>query len=60
MITAGFALMCDSSLHGGVRTVAAQTSVASVNTTVKNSVTVSPVSLSLGGALQATGKVTQG
>ncbi len=60
MITAGFALICDSSPHGAVRTVAAQTSVASANTTVENSVTVNPVSLSLGSALQATGKVTAG
>ncbi|MGZ4943214.1 MAG: DUF4129 domain-containing protein [Halobacteriota archaeon] len=43
-----------------MRTVAAQTSVASVNTTVENSVTVSPVKLSLGSALQVSGTVTQG
>jgi hypothetical protein len=42
-------------------TVAAQTSEAFVNTTVvKNQVTVSPVSISLGSVVQATGTVTAG
>ena len=58
MITAGFAFMCDSSPHGGVLSVVAQASPA--NVTVTNNVTVSPVSISLGSTLQATGKVTDG
>ena len=58
MITAGFAFMCDSSPHCGVLSVAAQAS--SANATVTNNVTVSPVSISLGSTLQATGKVTDG
>lgn len=59
IITAGLALMCDSSPHSGVLTVAAQAST-SINTTVKNNVTVSPLSISLGSVLQATGKVSAG
>ncbi len=58
MIAAGCAFMGDSSPHGGVLSVAAQASPA--NATVTNNVTVSPVSISLGSTLQATGKVTDG
>ena len=58
MIAAGCAFMGDSSPHCGVLSVAAQAS--SANATVTNNVTVSPVSISLGSTLQATGKVTDG
>jgi hypothetical protein len=58
MIAAGFAFMCDSLPHCGLLSVAAQAS--SANATVTNNVTVSPVSISLGSTLQATGKVTAG
>jgi hypothetical protein len=58
MIAAGCAFMGDSSPRDGVLSVAAQASPA--NATVTNNVTLSPVSISLGSTLQATGKVTDG
>ena len=58
MIAPGFAFLGDSSPHCGVLSVAAQAS--SANATVTNNVTVSPVSISLGSTIQATGTVTEG
>ena len=60
MITAGFTFMCDSSPHSSVLSVAAQASSTSANTTVTNNLTVTPVTISLGSNLQASGKVTEG
>jgi hypothetical protein len=60
LITVGCVLMGDSVLHSGVVSAAAQASSASANATVTNNVTVSPVTISLGSALRATGKVTAG
>lgn len=59
-ITAGYALRYDRSPHCGVLSVAAQASPSSANTTVTNSLTVTPGTLSLGSTLQATGKATAG
>jgi len=60
IITAGFTVMCDSSPHSGVLSVAAQASSAPANATVTNTVAISPDTISLGSTLQATGKVTDG
>jgi hypothetical protein len=57
LIAAGFAVFCGSPCNG-VLTVAAQAPPA--NTTVANTVTVAPGSISLGSTVQATGKVTVG
>jgi len=60
MLTAGFAFVCDNFSHSSVLSVAAQASSTSANTTVTNNLTVTPVAISLGGNLQASGKVTGG
>ena len=58
MLAAGFAFVSYSSPHCGVLSVAAQAS--SANTTVTNNLTVTPVTISLGSNLHASGKVTEG
>lgn len=60
VITAGFSFVYDHSPCHSVLSVAAQASPASANTTVTNSLAVTPVTISLGSTLQATGKVTAG
>ena len=56
-ITVGFAVFCGSP-YNGVLTVAAQATPA--NTTVVNTVTVAPGSISLGSTVHANGQVTVG
>jgi ABC-2 type transport system permease protein len=58
-ITAGLTFLCHNSTSYSVIIVGAQTSSTSA-TTVTNNVTVTPTTISLGSAVQATGQVTAG